>query len=56
MTFLSGYKTYIVAVAMIVYALSGLYIHAMDQQTAALYIFNALGFSGIRAGITSALK
>ena len=50
---LSGKKTYLVSLVMIVYAISGYYAHQVDQNTMWLYIFNALGFSGLRSGIAS---
>lgn len=52
-SYFDGKKTYITAGAMIIYALTGWYLHQMDQTTAVLYIFNALGISALRSGISS---
>lgn len=51
--FLSGYKTYIVAGAMVLYALTGYYLNNMNQVQAWTIVFNALGIVGIRSGIES---
>lgn len=50
---LSGRKTYIVAGAMIVYAVLGVYLKDMQPTDAGTVILQALGIAGLRAGISS---
>ena len=50
---LSGSKTYIVAIAGIIYAISGFVWGAIDAQTAMGIIWAAAGLSGLRGGIAS---
>lgn len=51
--FLVGYKTYIVAVIMAVYALSGWSLGELSQSQAMTILFNAAGLTFIRSGIES---
>lgn len=51
--FLSGYKTYIVAAALIVHAITGFVTGEMPQQEAVTLILEALGLGGLRAGVAS---
>ena len=46
-----GKRTYIVAIAMICYALGGAVAELLDWNTAIQTIFIALGMMGIRLGI-----
>lgn len=48
---LKGYKTYIVAIGMICYAVGGLLCNKVDFQTAMQTTFIALGIMGLRTGI-----
>lgn len=48
---LSGRKTYITAVAMIIYAVLGVYLKYMQSTDAITLILQALGISALRAGI-----
>ena len=48
---LSGSKTYIVAVAGIIYAISGFIWGGLDAQTAMAVIWTAAGLAGLRSGI-----
>jgi hypothetical protein len=48
---LSGYKTYIVAAAMVLYGLSGLVLGEMDANAALTRILEGLGLSALRAGV-----
>jgi len=52
-SFLSGYKTYLVAFIMAVYALSGWYLKDLNQAQAMTIILNAAGLVGLRSGIES---
>lgn len=51
--FLSGYKTYLVAFIMVVYAASGYYLKDLSSTQAWMIIFNAAGITGLRSGIES---
>ena len=46
-----GYKTYIIAIATICYALGGAVAGFVDLQTAIPLILGALGISGLRHGL-----
>lgn len=50
---LSGRKTYIVAGAMIVYALLGIYLKYMQSTDAITLVLQALGLMGLRLGIAA---
>ena len=52
-TFLVGYKTYLVAFIMVVYALSGWYLKDLSQAQAFTLILQAAGITGLRSGIES---
>lgn len=47
----SGKKTYLVAIATILYAVTGLFTGNMDSQTAIQMVLAALGMSALRNGI-----
>jgi len=49
--FFKGKKTYFVAAGMIVYAVLGMQLGQIDQDTTVQLILQALGFTGIRLGI-----
>ena len=51
--FLVGYKTYLVAFIMLVYALSGWYLKDLSQAQAFTLILQAAGITGLRSGIES---
>ena len=51
--FLVGYKTYLVAFIMVVYALSGCYLKDLSQAQAFTLILQAAGITGLRSGIES---
>lgn len=51
--FLSGKKTYTVAFLMIVYAVSGYFVHQLTQDQASIIVFNALGFAGLRSAVNT---
>lgn len=54
---LKGYKTYIVAVWAISYALYGYYyLHQMTFEQMMMFIFGALGISGLRHGISTEVE
>jgi hypothetical protein len=44
-------KTYIVALALVVYAIAGVYTNQMTSQEAILVVLNGLGLGALRAGI-----
>jgi hypothetical protein len=50
---LKGKKTYIVAIASIVYAWLGVYTGSMDSQTAIQMSLAALGMSALRHGMSA---
>lgn len=52
MTFLSGKKTYIVAVALIIYAAAAVYLGKMDYQTAITLVLNGLGLGALRNAVS----
>ena len=49
--FLAGKKTHIVAGATVLYAILGVALGYVDQDTAIQLIATALGFSALRAGV-----
>lgn len=49
---LQGKKTYVVAAALICYALLGVYTGQINQSEAVTLIFNGLGLGALRAGIS----
>jgi len=51
--FLQGKKTYIVAAALVVYAVSGVVTGHMTGQEALLVVLNGLGLGALRAGVYS---
>lgn len=51
MNFLPGKKTYSVAIIMVVYALSALYLGHMTQTDSVSLILQAAAIAGLRAGI-----
>lgn len=53
MNFLTGKKTFIVAGAMIVWAVAGIFLGKLDLNMAIQTIFTALGLIGIRIGIAN---
>jgi len=48
---LNGRKTYLIATAMIVYAILGYSLGEINEQQASLTVFNALGFVGLRHSV-----
>lgn len=48
---LSGYKTYIIAIATLAYAWGGMFIGKVDMQSAIDLSVMALGFSALRSGV-----
>ena len=52
---LAGKKTYIIAIATVMYALGGAVAGYVDIGTAIPLILGALGLSGLRAGISDFL-
>ena len=53
---MSGYKTYLVALAMIVYAWGGVALGKTDPAHAIDLTLEALAFAGIRNGIPPSVK
>jgi hypothetical protein len=49
---LQGKKTYIVAAALIAYAIFGVYTGQLSQDQAVQVVLNGLGLSALRAGIS----
>lgn len=49
---LQGKKTYIVAAALVVYAVAGVYTGQLTQDAAITLVLNGLGLSALRAGIS----
>lgn len=49
---LEGYKTYLVAVATLMYAIGGLFAGYLDVSVVIPLILGALGASGLRHGMT----
>jgi len=49
---LQGKKTYIVACALVVYALLGVYTGQLSQPEAIALVFNGLGLGALRAGVS----
>ena len=50
--FLTGYKTYIVGLGMILYGIGGLAAGIHDWDTASRLVLEGLAFMGLRAGIS----
>jgi hypothetical protein len=53
MNFLKGYKTYIIGICGILYALFGFVTGHLDSQTAIQLFFGSLAAMGLRNGITT---
>jgi type IV secretory pathway VirB2 component (pilin) len=53
---IEGYKTYIVAVVTVIYALVTMWNGTMDQHTGVAMILGALGLGGLRHGITTSTR
>lgn len=53
---MSGYKTYLVALAMIVYAWAGVALGKTDPAHAIDLTLEALALAGLRNGITTSTK
>jgi hypothetical protein len=51
-TELQGKKSYIVACAIVAYALLGVYTGQLTQQEAVVLVFNGLGLGALRASIS----
>lgn len=49
---LQGKKTYIVALALIAYAVLGVYTGQLSQSDAVALVLNGLGLGALRAGIS----
>lgn len=52
---LAGYKTYIVAAAMVIYAAAMMWNHGMSTDDGIKMIFAAAGLAGLRSGLTTTL-
>ena len=52
MTFLTGRKTYLVVILMVIYAASGWYLKYLPADQAIQVLFTAAGIAGLRKGIT----
>lgn len=50
-SFLDGKKTYIVALAMVVYGVTGLYLNHLSQDEALRFIMEGFAFIFLRRGI-----
>ncbi len=50
--FLSGKKTYIVAVALVIYAVAGVYTGQLSQDAAIQLVLNGLGLGALRNAIS----
>ncbi len=48
---LRGRKTYLVSLAMLLFAISGLFLGQLDSNQATTVILEALAIAGLRAGI-----
>lgn len=48
---LSGRKTYLVSAALIVYAITAVYLGKMGTEEALLVVLNGLGLGALRAGM-----
>lgn len=53
MSFMNGWKTYLVCAVAIIYAVSGILSGNLDGNTAVGIILAALGAAGLRHGITT---
>jgi len=53
---LSGYKTYIVAIGMLLYAWGGFVAGIHNWDTAIKMTMEALALMGLRAGVSKAIK
>jgi len=53
---LSGYKTYLVGIGMILYGVGGYAAGLHDWDTAMTFIMNGLAMMGLRAGVSKAIK
>jgi len=53
---LSGYKTYLVGIGMILYGVGGYAAGLHDWDTALKLILEGLGLMGLRAGVSKAIK
>ena len=49
--FLAGKKSYIVAVALVVYAVAGVYSGQLTQDAAVTLVLNGLGLGALRSAI-----
>lgn len=49
---LQGKKTYIVALALVIYAVVGVYTGQLSQDQAITLVLNGLGLSALRAGVS----
>lgn len=49
--FLAGKKTYIVAVALVIYAIAGVYSGQLSQDAAVTLFLNSLGLGSLRSAI-----
>lgn len=56
MNFFSGYKTYILGLAAIIYAITGWFIGNLDQATAMQAFWAGLTAMTLRSGITAETK
>lgn len=52
---LSGYKTYIIAIGMALYALSAWGLGHIDANEAMRLLMEAAAFAGLRAGVSNAV-
>jgi hypothetical protein len=49
---LQGKKTYVVAIALVIYAVAGVYTGQLSQPEAVTLVLNGLGLGALRAGIS----
>ena len=49
---LQGKKTYIVALALVIYAVIGVYTGQLSQDQAITLVLNGLGLGALRAGVS----
>lgn len=52
LSFLDGKKSYLVAIALVVYALTGIYTGQMTSDQAIQVILNGLGLGALRSAIS----
>lgn len=53
---MTGYKTYIVGIAMVLFGASGIVMEVHDWDTGVKIILEGLGIMGLRAAMTTEVK